>query len=300
MLTIDVSSDIVLEYLAEGAANVVYRIQQAPSSPSSGAGADLDELVDYPPTEVSLWENPVFAGKLLRLRKATPSAVAVSISDSQFTKHIAPLFPAKNLVGQELIGVTKSLIDDLNERLRLRESQGLRPEKRHGIYVDTSEEYGCLVTDMSCRSIQNSAYTCLEFKPKWLSQSPSAPIGARRCRTCALGAKKAWTSSRGDGLDGHRIASFCPLGLVSGSKSVLTDTVASLVKQQCPEVKAEIDLCGRVVDFLQQSRLLHHLQAIQMEKDPVGVLLANLSSSDFLTAMTVRDCSLFLKVLKRE
>ena len=58
----------------------------------------------------------------------------------------------------------------------------------------------------------------------------------------------------------------------------------------------EKETLGRVRDFLLKDPLLRRLKQLQTNKDPNGVLKANVISPDFLAAMTLRDCTLYLKV----
>lgn len=298
--TLELSLDLMttLEYLAEGAANVVYRIVAPPLSPSTAADLNFESdggSHDVPlPSEIrALRLDPRLEGRLLRLRKDLPSTVPVIESQNHFENLIVPLFTGHFnrdfLVQQTLFRPSRDLIRDCNAKLREMEAEGSRSRNRHHVYLVEDEAYGILVTDMSAGN--DDYYACVEFKPKWLAQSPSAPTGSKRCRTCALWAMKSTTEQ-------NLKANFCPLNLVSGDKIKVAKAVSIITST--PEHSDTLTEPARaaLVDFLYGSPLLKLLQKLQIEKDSLGVLHADLLSQDFLTAMTLRDCTLFLKVCR--
>jgi inositol-pentakisphosphate 2-kinase len=147
--------------------------------------------------------------KLLRLRKDLPTTAPCAVAQESWLRLIAPLIDKDQLVVQELVEIPPGFINNLNEELREWERSKrsvrlmeLRPAKRHGTYL-ADDKHGLLVTDMSNHGITVTAdqrpldesdlgFECeevVQFKPKWLAQSPSAPENARRCRTCALRAR---------------------------------------------------------------------------------------------------------------
>ncbi len=278
-----------LEYLAEGAANVVYRILSQPPSPSTDA--DLNFSYDSPlPSEVAVFrDNPRLEGKLVRFRKHLPSMIPVIESQKHFETLILPLFEGHPgcLVEQILFRPSRELLSKCNYQLRRKEAEGSRSRNRHGVYLAEDEEYGTLVTDMSAENY--GYYACVEFKPKWLAQSPSAPSGSRMCRTCALRAMR----SAGEE---YPKPSFCPLSLMSEDKAKVAaalDVVTKIAKYGDTLTEAAQ---ASLIDLLYKSPLLRLLRKLQSEKDPLGVLRTDLQNQDFLTAMTLRDCTLFLKV----
>ena len=260
-----------LEYLAEGAANVVYKLR------------------------------PHHA-KLLRLRK-TRSSVPYSEIVRSFNHIVAPLFPEDALIRPSLFKLPDDglLIPTLNKALLAKETNGSRSEKRKGVYLVTDEEYGIFVQDMTP---QNETERFIEFKPKWLLQSPSAPAMAKRCRTCALREmRRADNVLVGRGDDG-----FCPLDLLSSEDVVLEDVLRSLVSDNLGQVKA--------IFKEKVQPLLIRLRALQVEHARVGLPDTdgdNISVSsyrdlggsqetsvvfpmfDTLIGMTFRDCSVFFR-----
>ncbi len=320
MLTLDLDPDIQLEYLAEGGANVVYRIRLPPPSPSTSAdlhsqgdGAEQDAPL---PSEIRpLQVDPRLMGRLVRLRKKNHPSVLNTYTSYRET--IVPLFTKRgdpeafdddvdipplwvdlrdNLMEQILFKPTEALLKDCNAKLRTMEAQGNRPEKRHKTYLDENENHGCLVTDMTCSP--DSGKTLVEFKPKWLVQSPTASEGARRCRTCALialrRAERSWEPAL---LKGE----FCPLGLVTGSSDDNWIAIRGMLglgpyTTGSATDRATIEIQERLNIFLHKHPILERLRKLQKKLDPDGPYEAHLSSLKFIVAMTLRDCSLFLKV----
>ena len=271
-VTLDVSCKrFGLEYLAEGAANVVYKLR---------------------PNHTNL----------LRLRK-TRSSIPYSEIVYNFNHFVAPLFPENALIHPALVKLPDDglLIPALNKALLAKETSGSRSEKRKGVYLAMDEEYGIFVQDMTPR---NETERFIEFKPKWLLQSPSAPAMARRCRTCALREmRRADNSLVGRGADG-----FCPLDLLSSHDVVLDDVLRSLVDD---------DLGQMTAIFREKVQpLLVRLRMLQVEHARVGLPdtdgddlsvpfypdsggsqeTAEVSSMfDTLMGMTFRDCSVFIR-----
>lgn len=288
---------ISLQYLAEGAANIVYRFVIPPTSPSIAAditpdNGDGSESTTPPPSEIdALRYDPVLHGKLLRLRKGLASTVSNEESFKHYQDVIRPLFPMENLMEQVLVRLQSSLIADCNRQLQLEEKLGVRPKKRRGIYLAADEPYGTLITDMSPN--RDAGEILVEFKPKWLAQSLSAPPGSTRCRTCALRAMK--NRQRRGGPEDTSL-SFCPLDLVSPDRSRVDLAVAAICLSLKDAQSHHTKLLSRLADFLYENPLLRRLQQLQLDLDRVGILEADVTSREFLTAMTLRDCTLFVKV----
>lgn len=290
-----------LQYLAEGAANIVYRLSFRTSSPSIAADINPDdydgtEPTTPRPTEIdALRYEPVFNGKLLRLRKALPSSVSNEESYRHFQDTIRPLFQAESLVEHILIQVPTHVITECNRQLVVDERNGgSRPRKRGSVYLAEDDPFGTLMTDMTPNT--HAGEILVEFKPKWLVQSPSAPAGARRCRTCALTARKAALVQQRTGVVESKIALFCPLDLVSRDRSRVESAVRGILNLSKDPRGCTNELRSRLVDHLYQNRLLLRLKRLQEELDTVGIMRTAEISQPFLTAMTLRDCTMFLKV----
>jgi len=300
-LSLDLS-DVRLEYLAEGAANIVYRIFPPTTDPSTAAdlssepnGYDSDTPL---PTEITpLQLDPRLQGKLVRLRKDLPSAIPVADSQRHFESQIRPLFQPENLVEATLFHPSQSLLKTCNTHLRRMEKNGIRPPKRHGAYLISDEPHGCLITDMSS-SPNDTTLKSIEFKPKWLIQSPSAPAGARRCRTCALRAMKHANTEKENSK-----TAFCPLNLVSIDRtkvSIFVDYILGLspYRNRLVDDESIVREHEILLEYLYKNPLLDKLRTLQLELDTEGVFRADLMGERFLAAMTLRDCTLFLKVCR--
>ncbi|KAI9828267.1 MAG: Inositol-pentakisphosphate 2-kinase [Phylliscum demangeonii] len=342
---------VELQYLGEGAANIVYRIVltggrlPAPSSPS----ADL-----------SCFEN-----RLLRLRKQQPPSSSSSSSTSSPPRAaenvnedilrllhasaavIAPLFPAESVLAQDPVRVPAHVIAALNARLRDAEANETRPRARRGVYLAFSSSsmslsspscvesgggggeggggggratLGLLVMDMTSaaypRRIAASAarataaaagavnddddnvVIAIEFKPKWLVQSPSAPPGARRCRTCALRAQRMAKEGAGQMKTSASASApappssaffFCPLDLMSDDQprvrvavdAILAANQARLLSPTTAVTGAAptslrsavvAHLAEPLTTYLHHHPLLQRLRQLQQTLDPLGIL----------------------------
>ncbi|RDW81229.1 inositol-pentakisphosphate 2-kinase [Aspergillus mulundensis] len=250
-----------LAYLAEGGANIIYRI--VPPAAHQTLPAE-------------------YRGKLLRLRKDTPAGVSYQEIARNFDKTIRPLFKPEELVDQELVYLPKGLTQQCNEQLRAAELTEKRPKQRRGVYLSITEPFGLLVTDMT--SFGNPGTDLAELKPKWLLQSPSAPMGVRRCRTCALRDMKNQDARRVGAADTR---SFCPLDLVS-EKFEHVLRAAKFVKGYKDH--------ARLARVLYRNPTLLKLQAHQRNMKDVGIYGPSPLSKDKSLAMTLRDCTMFIKV----
>jgi inositol-pentakisphosphate 2-kinase len=265
-----------LTYLAEGAANIVFLLHLPPSPLSTPTDVDSYGPGTPPPTDLPIPTHPqVFSNKLLRLRKNIPSRVANASAVHFFQHTIAPLFAAENLISQDLIRLRPGMVEDWNGMLRQLEETKRRPEKRRGTYLTEEEEYGVLVTDMTAREGE----TLIQFKPKWLSQSPMAPKDARRCRTCALREmRNQERASMGKETEGD----FCPFDLISDDSADVARAVDVIAHKHYQDMR------DRIVKFVQDDELLGRLrkqQSVFAEQE-----------GKLTTTMTLRDCTVFLKV----
>ena len=299
MQILELPPHIRLEFLAEGAANIVYRLIFPPCSPgikSETYSEDEEFGPDTPPpTEMPMlrWD-PLLTNKLLRLRKDLPTATSVFEAQQAFEEYIKPSFSKDDLVEQILIRLPPGLVKTCNEDLRSMETGMIRPKKRHGVYLSSSESYGIVVTDMSPKLYQDML--SIDFKPKWLTQSPSAPEGAIRCRTCALRMMRTAQHTDRPNPDTTVKESFCPLDLVSDDKSRVAAIIDGILRGSGYSGFLSTYVSSDIVDFIYQSPLLLSLKERQMKFDPGGVFAASNDNIHFMLAMTLRDCTLFLQV----
>ncbi|KAF8420505.1 inositol-pentakisphosphate 2-kinase-domain-containing protein [Tirmania nivea] len=232
---------IQLSYVAEGAANIIYRF----SLPSGFHKGVLPSRVDKT--------------HLLRLRKALPSGSPNLPAFAALQKVFFPLFPKEFILDTRIIRIPRGLIEKENAILKKREEEGDRPAKRAGLYLvgppplpgtpvygigekpTLFERHGFLVEDMTpaapgvdAESGRYRREVLVEFKPKWLLPSPSAPVGARRCRTCALRILREYKKhgtivvGNGSGNPGH----WCPFDLASGDLHRIRLAVRGMLSQK--------------------------------------------------------------------
>ena len=254
--------------------------------------------------------------KLLRLRKDLPTTFPCLHAQSTWSRLVAPLFPSSQLVQQSLVSLrpdTYNHITTLNSSLlawenekdsltTISKNQGARPLKRHKVYL-SNDPHGLLVTDMSSPGV-------VQFKPKWLAQSPTAPRGARRCRQCALGARKAFLSLASSSSassaslsssqevhqgkeksGGENAQSFCPLDLLSTDPDVVRGVAGAILGSGASEEEIKV-----FASWISRTPLLRRLRDVQLAMDRHGVLAAETASEELRVAMTVRDCSVFVRL----
>ncbi|KAJ9500942.1 Inositol-pentakisphosphate 2-kinase [Exophiala xenobiotica] len=295
------SSELELHYLAEGAANIIYSVTV------------------LSPQSQSLQEHSHCC--VMRLRKdlrSTKPAVEVM---ADFERRISPLFAGQHeslLMTQSLYKLSPEMVRAATEELLdmehvdvspaqsrdlLVEMEGkppkrglrLRPHHRRHAYLPAykDEQYGILMQNLQGPGID----WLVEFKPKWLVQSPSAPAGAKNCRTCALNAmrrKQQKHQGRGD-------SGFCPLDLLAMEGKGGGDLLERALAKIWPSIEGEGEFLEFVAAFKKavQPALLH-LQMLQEKHGSVGLNdFQNPTGKDFGVAMALRDCSVFLALRRK-
>lgn len=133
--------------------------------------------------------------------------------------------------------------------------------------------------------------TLFQFKPKWLLQSPSAPAGSVRCRTCA---KAARTNAHRIRIGEKPLPSYCPLDLLSKNESDLHRVASILLGPDHSAVALK-----HLVHWLKTTSILPRLRQLQEKLDSNGVLTSSdLPDENLLIAMTLRDCNVYIKFPK--
>lgn len=167
-------------------------------------------------------------------------------------------------------------------------------------------------------------FTLHEIKPKWLHQSPRAPEGAEQCRNCAREVQRNLKN-------GTRNRVFCPLNLVKATDFPRNQNVAGDIRRALNLSAAQSD---NLQAWLRGSTLLRRLRAAQWDLDHAPEKVVPDSSSaaasgvpgssssapasgpsssaaapggndgddniaKYCLAMTLRDCSLFLRIPRR-
>ncbi|KAK4988534.1 Inositol-pentakisphosphate 2-kinase [Elasticomyces elasticus] len=302
---------VELCYLAEGGANIVYRIlpQKSHAAPT-------------PPP-------PFHTTQLLRLRKNKPFLHSTLEQLTSHTNNIVPLFPPDTLLPLTLVHLDAPLLATLNAALPALERDGQRSPERHGdtLPPHTQETHGALIPDMSfplpspSPPTPPSAGLLLELKPKWLAQSPNAPRTSSRCRTCALRALRRARRLPGGSNGG---GDFCPLVLALGDAEVLRGVLEGvlgpvgeggregrerMIGALCAPGVVDLGLLvadNEIVEALVRfftagggRRLVGVLRDLQIGLDPDGVLALAESVRSFPLSLSQSDCLLIYLVSLR-
>ena len=228
---------------------------------------------------------------------------------ADFETRIASLFGdecRQFLMEQVLYKLTPDMVQEANEELREMDNVDLgaltaeavkakgkkiRHHHRRHVYLPSyeQEQYAILMHNLQAPGID----WLVEFKPKWLVQSPTAPKDARNCRTCALNAlrrKEGKHKGRGD-------SGFCPFDLLVGPEE---DEVLRQALQNIWPIEDGIE--GFVAAFRDKVQpALKHVQKLEQEHNSVGLDdFQNPAGKDFGVAMALRDCSVFLALKRPE
>ncbi|EHY60302.1 Inositol-pentakisphosphate 2-kinase [Exophiala dermatitidis] len=292
-------AELQLHYLAEGAANIIYSVS-VPVPSAATAELDLQEIARL---------------CVLRLRKDLPSTKPAVEVMRDFEERITPLFSGHEglLLKQTLYGLTPKMVESANAELRQMEKMAEdsssstsstnkteianatrpqpRPRHRHHVCLPPyeKEQYGILMQNLKAPTDDSGVdhVELVEFKPKWLVQSPSAPQDATMCRTCALNAmrrKAGKHQGRGD-------SGFCPFDLLAGSEE--NHVLQRALEKIYPETTKDF-----VAAFRQRVQpALKHLAKLQREYGSVGLddfRDPNPQGKHLDLAMALRDCSVFL------
>lgn len=257
----------------------------------------------------------------MRFRKDLPTTSPTLVAHHHFLNNVAPLFPPEDLIDIKVALVKPSgIVQRLNQELRLAEekpercvtpngySLKRRDSNRHGTYL-AEDDHALLITDMS----PSATIDLFQFKPKWLFPSFSAPAGSKRCRTCALHARRNHFRSL-KGLPPKR--GFCPFDLISENSQDVMRAAAKIlhVKPWAENNNREqLSQLWRFKNWAKQTKLLLRIQALQRQHDPSGIVnlitlknthLSNNEVEDLESkmqiAMTLRDVTLFLLMPKDE
>ncbi|EPY50580.1 inositol 1,3,4,5,6-pentakisphosphate kinase [Schizosaccharomyces cryophilus OY26] len=182
-------------------------------------------------------KNPYFQDKVLRLRRRGQAFTTEQVYD-YYQNTVYPLFAGMEqfLIEIYLQPVTKDFL--------------LGAQNASGIFLNLNESFCILMQDLK---------EGMEMKPKWLTQSPTAPPDWVVCRTCAM------SRMRGKPI------SFCPLQLDFSNWPKFLSALQGMVT---PDIAMS----------LFQSGILKRLRDLQEEY----------SRKDIALAMTLRDVTLYI------
>jgi inositol-pentakisphosphate 2-kinase len=278
-------AELELHYLAEGAANIIYSV-----------------TVKSPP---SLQHHANCC--VMRLRKDLPFTKPATEVMADFQQKVNPLFEGNHahlLLEQALCNLNPEMITVANAELKrldavdlsIMSAEGIkalgkrvRLDHRRHVYLPSfdAEQYGILMQNLQGPSVDY----LIEFKPKWLVQSPSAPKVAKNCRTCALNAmrrKEAKHKGRGD-------SGFCPWDLLAVPED--STILANALTKIWP---IDVGIDSFVAEFQEKVQpALQHLRKLQQDQNAVGLFdFQDPEGKEFGVSMALRDSSVFM-ALKR-
>ncbi|KAI1777851.1 inositol-pentakisphosphate 2-kinase-domain-containing protein [Hypoxylon cercidicola] len=247
-------------HLAEGRANAVFSIRE-PRDPAVPKG--------------------FFQGTLLRVPKATPDVTPCDYETLQAfqEKFVDVHVGRQHIVPQVLVKISQTVATILN----VKRGNALRVKGVKGDLSIIKAGYAMLVEDMG----PSPDYKALEFKPKWLAQSPMAPGDATRCRTCARESLRNG-KLRLRGL--KTCIPVCPLGLLHENLGVVMSTIDRLAPKWSERDRK------RLAEALKESGVLERLRDLQVEGDSGDALFTRPSDPRFGLSMTLRDCSCFVRM----
>lgn len=244
-------------YVAEGRANAVFQVQLT-------RGADI------------------LHGWLLRVPKQVEGASPHSYEELQRYRErvVEPKVGAKYLVPQLLVSVPPAATRAFNAERDLR-SQRKEPDS------SVAAGYAMLIQDMN--TLPERDDIGLEFKPKWLAQSPIAPKDAARCRTCA---REAYRNHEKQAEGKKTKVPVCPLGLVASDPEVVLETIKLLAPTWSPSQQE------RLQRAFSSSGIFKKLRDLQQEGDKGNTMFNHPENESFGLAMTLRDCTCFVRMPK--
>ncbi|KAF2862045.1 hypothetical protein K470DRAFT_256301 [Piedraia hortae CBS 480.64] len=275
-----------IEFLNEGGANAVFAFKV--SDRHGTASASNAVLPDRGYITNNL-EN-----LLLRVRKSVPHALYAESFLSAFEEHFGDIFTPAEVVNCRLITLGSGACSVLNRALvagreKKRAIGGVHLQKGHGkqmgrdVMIDDEEKQALIMPNLT-----PPGGKWVNFKPKWLQQSPDAPANANRCRTCALRALRENFHGRpGKGQ-------FCPLSLVSKDLSERLRAAEALTPDK--------DLQNATVHSAQHLiNKLAHWQGVYDKDGILGITRGSLGqmereekTQNLCKAMTLRDCTLYI------
>ena len=318
---------IVFSYLAEGGANVVFSFIK----PSFNDVFPWFCFVDSTDGNDTLWDeksNPVvlkgvvgypdIMGKVLRVSKGVDKTLRCDEIVSGFCNDIQPLFvrgSIRTIVSDSTNGLSETALTlpdvDLRNHLMEHERVMLSDETVQDLMakcdriceknldgsLSRDPRWGILLPDLTP---EPDMAILIELKPKWLSQSPSSPPNAVRCRTCAMQVAKPKDAAK----------YLCPLRLVSGEGDDIYPWILDRVNEKLAKGLSRArtrapKYASLIVEYLTQGdgkALLQHLEFLQTHLDPQGITRRPKENPNatfdrnLRLAMTLRDCSLFLTV----
>ncbi|KAG5976808.1 hypothetical protein E4U55_007214 [Claviceps digitariae] len=234
-----------------------------------------------------------FKGLLLRVAKVpslgAPLTYNYLLQQQYLQTAIKPIL-GEHVVHQELVVLHKSnIVRELNNLLR--DVNHTRRDKFKGTYVGETD-WGFLIEDMRPQDVDSCVL--VEFKPKWLSQSPSAPKDAIRCRQCAMELRNLVKDLSINKT--HPERKPCPLALMKSDCSRPVCSPFRMAAHLAQEPDSEF--YDKALRRIASHDAIRDLKEQQDIHDKVGPLQASPSDPFFPLAMTLRDCTCFAQIDK--
>ncbi|KAK4157138.1 inositol pentakisphosphate 2-kinase [Chaetomidium leptoderma] len=282
VLPFSAADRLEFKFMGEGAMNFVFEVIVQPDDESSRS--IFQAFLTFS------------IGNLLRVPKAGTKAYSYVELQEYWETVVTPLFKPEDLVQHQLVRLgDERLVSRLNAVLEREED--LRRADFKGSRVAVAE-YGMVVEDMRQK---NPDDLILEFKPKWLAQSPNAPPSATRCRNCAREALKHHIKRDNSSGKTQTTPILCPLDFLTCSTSppALTNILNYLpsINPLLTPGSTPPTQYNRLIDWLQTNAVLPRLRSAQLANDRNGPLGADAHDPEkFQLAMTLRDCTCFVRI----
>jgi inositol-pentakisphosphate 2-kinase len=201
-------------------------------------------------------QHPYFKPFLLRLRRRLSGAPTTRQLYDHLVTRFAPLL-GSYLLRTQTIELDPEFAPAVNRRIveweEWRNLAGQRASlgrAKRAALVDEDEALALLVQDMSCGNYlyeevdagEDDAgerwrdMVTVEFKPKWLTQSPNAPAGWTLCKTCAVRLMNGCLGKKNSG-----VPEYCPIDLASGDKDRIEQAVYAIVNTPLAVMIADAD-----------------------------------------------------------
>lgn len=146
----------------------------------------------------------------------------------------------------------------------------------------------------------------IQFKPKWLAQSPTAPLHAKRCRNCAREALRQVKSGMQEDSSRRYI---CPLELLncqvdkgygdSRARYIMRQLASDLLGAS-PDPDFGNPAHVKLFKWFKTNNLLPMLEQVQVSLDEEGLIMKDNLDEEELdqlsAAMALRDCSCYIRI----
>jgi inositol-pentakisphosphate 2-kinase len=96
-----------------------------------------------------------------------------------------------------------------------------------------------------------------------------------------------------------RITGFCPLDLVSGNQIKVSKAVGRAFAKEFSQHGISVEMLQTLASYYMNSPILARLRELQKNLHTGSVFNVDPSDKNFLTLMTLRDCSLYIKVNRK-